>query len=276
VTPHPGELLRVGQVDVPTSVPSYAWQVIHGSSDVHGRPRDVSGTVLCPHAAWSGRGPRPVVSFDVAILGLGRTAVPSRPQRCGTEGRTRVDRALSRGWAVGVPDATGPGFPEPHLLGSHRSGGHALLDLARATLRLLPELALASPIALWGYSLGGLNAARAAALHPSYAPELRLVALAAGGMGGELGGASPQPLDVPMLLHHAQDDDIVPLELGRSLAQAHLLRGTDLTWLQTEGDHAAGAECGADAAVAWLGDRLGEHALGVLGPTPGTLGLVPR
>jgi hypothetical protein len=60
------------------------------------------------------------------------------------------------------------------------------LDSVRAVQRL-PELDLAhSPVALAGYSRGGMASAWAAALAPSYAPELDIAAVAAGGIPADL------------------------------------------------------------------------------------------
>lgn len=84
---------------------------------------------------------------------------------------------LQQGWSVALPDHLGPQF----AFGAGRLGGQITLDGVRA-LKRVPELALAdSPAVLAGYSGGGLATAWAAALQPSYAPELRLAGAAIGG-----------------------------------------------------------------------------------------------
>jgi hypothetical protein len=182
-----GEPIRVRSVELSTAVPAYAWQVVHGSTDTHGRPNAVSGTVFRPRAAWPGPGPRPVLSYGVGVHGLGRDCAPSHLLRSGTEAELPlVERALARGWAVAVSDGEGLGMPGPHTYGAGRPGGHALLDAARAAIRLVPELTPHSPVLLWGYSEGGRNAAWAAELQPDYAPDLSLVAVAAGGVPADL------------------------------------------------------------------------------------------
>ena len=343
--PECGQVLRARVVEVPTSVPAYAWQVVHGSTDTLGRPNAVSGTVLRPRAAWPGPGPRPVLSYGVGVHGLGRDAAPSHLLRSGQEAELPlIERALAQGWAVAVSDGEGLGLPGPHTYGAGRAGGHALLDVARAALRLVPELSPESPVLLWGYSEGGRNAAWAAELQPTYAAELALVGVAAGGVpadlyrtalaidGGPYSGLNlavlvglanayddpelwsilsseglraareaetqdvvglvlgfPEPLatwtrrddpwddpawrrvldrerngaqapDVPAYLYHVMDDEIVPSQLGRDLARLYRLRGGDVTWVEVAApDHLSGAHQAADAAVAWLDERLAEH-----------------
>jgi hypothetical protein len=182
-----GEPIRVRAVEVPSTVPSYASQVVHGSTDTHGRPSAVSATILRPRTAWPGPGPRPVLSYGVGVHGLGRDFAPSHLLRSGTEAELPlVERALARGWVVVISDGEGLGMPGPHTYGAGRPGGHALLDAARATIRLVPELTPDTPVLLWGYSEGGRNAAWAAELHPRYAPDLALRAVAAGGIPADL------------------------------------------------------------------------------------------
>lgn len=64
-----------------------------------------------------------------------------------------------------------------------RSEGHTVLDGVRAAQRLTGSgVARTAPLVLWGYSQGGGASAWATVLQPSYAPELRLVADASGGV----------------------------------------------------------------------------------------------
>ena len=182
-----GAPIRARAVAIRTEVPTLGWQVVHGSRDTLGRPNALSGTVLLPRAAWPGPGPRPVLSYGVGVHGLGRDAAPSHLLRSAREAELPlIERALERGWAVTISDGEGLGMAGPHTYGAGRAGGHALLDVAQAAVRLIPELAPESPVLLWGYSEGGRNAAWAAELQPAYAPELPVVAVAAGGVPSDL------------------------------------------------------------------------------------------
>ncbi|WP_375336111.1 lipase family protein [Nocardia sp. SYP-A9097] len=88
-----------------------------------------------------------------------------------------LNAALAQGWSVALPDHLGPNF----AFGAARLGGRIVLDGVRAAKRL-PELAAGhSPVVLAGYSGGGMATGWAAALQPSYAPELKLEGAAIGG-----------------------------------------------------------------------------------------------
>lgn len=213
--PGPGVPVRVREVEVPTTVPSSVRQVVHGSTGTHG-PVAVSGTVLVPEEPWTGEGPRPVLSLGVGLHGLDRDSAPSRLLVEGSEpDLPLVSAALERGWAVAVTDGEGLGMPGPHTCGAGRPGGHSMLDVARAAQVVAAGVSPGSPCVLWGYSEGGRNAAWAAELHPTYAPDVPLVAVAAGGVPADVyetaqavdaGPYSGLGLAVLVGLAHAYDD----------------------------------------------------------------------
>lgn len=225
----PGELLRTREVEVKSAEVSVAWQVVHVSTDSRDRPVAVSGTVLLPAAPWRGPGARPVLSYGVGVHGLGRDAAPSYLLRSGDEIEiTMIEHALARGWAVVVTDGEGLGMPGPHTYGAGRSGGHAMLDIVRAAPGLGRDLA--GPVLVWGYSEGGRYAAWAAELQPSYAPDMDLRAVAAGGVPSDLravakaidgGPFSGLGLAVLVGLSHAHRDpalDAILTEQGKAAA----------------------------------------------------------
>ncbi len=187
--PHgkPGAVVRSRSVvpQLGTGAPATkAWTVMYHSRDTAGRDIPVTGTVLVPEAAWTGTGPRPVVGFAVGTQGPGPQCAPSKQLATGNDYETsNIDQALRKGWAVAVTDYEGytTGSRATYVVG--RSEGHAVLDAVRAA-RDLPAagIAPAAPVLLWGYSQGGGASAWATVLQPSYAPELRLVADASGGV----------------------------------------------------------------------------------------------
>jgi hypothetical protein len=163
-------------------------QVLYRSTDALGDPVDITGTVLLPTTPWPGPGPRPLVSYAVGTRGIGDDCAPSRSLALGIdyEGGLIV-KLLARGWAVVVSDMEGLGTPGEHTYNVGRSQGRAVLDAARAALRF-PDAGLApdSPVGIVGYSQGGGSAGWAAQLADTYAPELRLVGVVAGGVPGDL------------------------------------------------------------------------------------------
>jgi hypothetical protein len=163
-------------------------QVLYRSTDALGAPMTVTGTVLIPTTAWTGPGRRPLVSYAVGTRGIGDDCAPSRTLAQGIdyEGGLIV-KLLAQGWAVAVSDMEGLGTPGHHTYGVGRSQGRAVLDMARAAIRL-PGSGLGpdTPVGVMGYSQGGGSAGWAAQLAPSYAPELKLVGVAAGGVPADL------------------------------------------------------------------------------------------
>lgn len=187
----PGTILRSRPVTVRAfalPVPVRAWQILYRSTDTTGTPNVVSGTVLLPQDG-SANSNRPLVSYSVASHGLGPECAPSYNLRRGSEPETGlIAQPLARGWAVAVSDYEGSGTPGPHTYGAGTATGQAVLDAARAALRL-PAAGLDrhTPVGIWGYSEGGLASAWAGELAPTYAPELNLVGVAAGGVPVDLG-----------------------------------------------------------------------------------------
>lgn len=95
-----------------------------------------------------------------------------------------VAAALAQGWAVSVPDHEGC----HGMWGAPHEPGHRILDGVRAALqsdRL--GLSPSAPVALWGYSGGGLASAWAAEHNTDYAPELNVVGAVLGSPVGDCG-----------------------------------------------------------------------------------------
>ncbi len=165
-----------------------ATEVLYRSTNALGDPDAITGTVLVPTRPWTGAGLRPLVSYAVGTHGLADDCAPSKLFAQGIDYESGViSQLLARGWAVAVTDMEGLGTPGLHTYNVGRSEGPAVLDMARAALRL-PGAGLPSdtPIGIMGYSQGGGSAAWAAQLAPTYAPELHLVGVAAGGVPADL------------------------------------------------------------------------------------------
>ncbi|MGH3311666.1 MAG: lipase family protein [Streptomyces sp.] len=172
---------------VPT--PTHAWKITYASTNAHGEPNTVSGTVLIPMGGHDG--PRPLVTYAVGTVGIGDQCAPSAnfPKGQAVEAAL-IEGALLRGWAVAVTDYEGLGTPGVHTYTVGRAAGTAVLDAARAAQRL-PEaqrkgVTQESPVGIMGYSQGGQASGWAAELHSSYAPELKVKGTASGGVPADL------------------------------------------------------------------------------------------
>ncbi|MFC4375048.1 lipase family protein [Nocardia halotolerans] len=166
-----------------------AWQLLYRTCDLDGLAEVTVTTVLLPWGA-DPRVARPLVSFQCAIDAVAPRCFPSYALRRGasTIGSIAplelpiIAMALRRGWAVSVPDHEGLGG----RFGAAREPGYRALDGIRAALGFAPlGLSASTPVALWGYSGGGLATAWAAELAGEYAPELDIVGAAAGSPVGD-------------------------------------------------------------------------------------------
>ncbi|WP_211591439.1 lipase family protein [Microbispora sp. H10836] len=174
----PGKLLEV---------PVKAWHLRYRSTSATGEPNVVSGTLLVPDAPYL-LGKRPIAGYAVGTHGMGDRCAPSAAMANGTEAELAImSLMLLKGWAVAVTDYEGLGMPGDHTYMAGLSQGRAVLDSIRAAARV-PDanLSATAPVVVMGYSQGGSSAAWAAQLQPSYAPELRLKGVAAGGVPADL------------------------------------------------------------------------------------------
>lgn len=186
-TGKPGQLIRyqATTVNLGAGAPAtQAWTVMYHSRDAQNRDVPVTGTVLTPAGAWTGSGPRPIVTFTPGTQGLGPQCAPSKQLAAGSEYEASdISLALQKGWGVVVTDYFGytNGATPSYTVGPDMA--HAALDIVRAADQV-PGVGLVAgaPLAAWGYSQGGGASAWASALQPSYAPELNLVADASGGV----------------------------------------------------------------------------------------------
>ncbi|MFG1933472.1 lipase family protein [Mycobacterium sp. NPDC048908] len=179
----PGTVLRSRKVTIgflgAIAQPVGAIQLLYQTTNLHGDPEVAMTTVLLP-AQRDSELPCPLLSYQCAIDAVSSRCFPSYAMRLGarpvgafTQAEyLLVAAALAQGWAVSVPDHEGC----HGMWGSPREPGYRILDGVRAALQQ-EQLGLtpSAPVALWGYSGGGLASAWAAELRRSYAPELNVV-----------------------------------------------------------------------------------------------------
>jgi pimeloyl-ACP methyl ester carboxylesterase len=186
-----GELVwyRPATVNLNVTLPSIkAWTVLYQSSDQHGKPDWVTGTVIVPTAKWSGKGERPVVTYAEGTQGLAHQCAPSLQMAEGTEyDGGAIIESLKKGYAVTVTDYQGYTNGSVPTYTAGKAEGQAVLDAVRAG-RQIPGSGISSsaPVIVWGYSQGGQAASWAAELQSSYAPDVKMVGLAAGGVPANL------------------------------------------------------------------------------------------
>ncbi|MEV2226853.1 lipase family protein [Nocardia vinacea] len=176
----PGDVLDVRAMPpVPLFPGATVTLVKFRSTDSHGGPIAATTTVLTP---FGHRPDGPLLSYQHFINSLGTRCAVSHMLYSGdvnlSTTASMLNVMLQEGWSIAMPDHLGPQF----ALGAAHLGGHIVLDGIRAAKRL-PELAVQhSPVAMAGYSGGGLATSWAAVLQPSYAAELQLAGAAIGGV----------------------------------------------------------------------------------------------
>ncbi|WP_370478920.1 lipase family protein [Mycobacterium sp. pUA109] len=186
-------------------------RLMYRSTDARGNPTAVTGTYFEPDNPWPGNGPRPLIAYAPGTQGQGNQCAPSRQFNQGIHysggwditfnyEELFVATLVARGFAVVMTDYEGLGTPPMHTYVNRLAEGQAVLDAARAALRL-PGTSLDphGPVAFWGYSQGGGATASAAELAPAYAPELHVV--------GTYAGAPPA--DLKELLPYADGSALV-------------------------------------------------------------------
>jgi alpha-beta hydrolase superfamily lysophospholipase len=191
----PGTVLRSRDVELAFLglIPqrAMATQLLYRTTDVNGEPQATVTTVIVPADVTPER-PCPVLSYQCAIDAVTSRCFPSYALRrnawaVGSLAQLElllITAALAEGWAVSIPDHEG----RSGTWGAPFEPGYCVLDGIRAALsaeRL--GLSPSAPVALWGYSGGGLATAWAAELCADYAPDLDVVGAVLGSPVGDLG-----------------------------------------------------------------------------------------
>ncbi len=186
-----GELVwyRSAKINLKVTLPANkAWTVLYQSTDQKGKPDFVTGTVIVPTGKWTGKGTRPVVTVGIGTQGIAPQCAPSKQVTTGTEyAGAEVVEALKAGYAVDLTDYQGYTNGAIPTYTAGKSEGQAVLDIVRAA-RELPEAGLteSNPTYAWGYSQGGQAVGWAGEIQSTYAPNVKLSGVAAGGVPANL------------------------------------------------------------------------------------------
>ena len=260
--PRPGDLVSAAGLSLRSYPGTQAWRITYRSTTSTGAPDTVSGAVIAPASATAAT---PIIGYAPGTLGLGDQCAQSGNLDIDTAGskageRVFIQRYTSLGYAVAITDYEGLGTPGPHPYMAGRSEGRALLDVVRAAARLPgSRLSPAAPVAVVGYSQGGLAAGWAAELAPTYAPELRLTGAAVGAPPAD-GYANVRYLDgtryagLVLAAVYGWDAAYPELDLERSLNAAGRTAFADLA-----------DDCVLDLippGPKWAGRRLSEYTTG--------------
>jgi acetyl esterase/lipase len=187
----PGSLIRV---EAMTGAPdgAAAYRVLYRSTGLHDEPIAVSGVVVVPAGPAPARG-RPIIAWAHPTTGVVPRCAPSRALFVFQQIQG-LREMVERGYVVAASDYPGLGTlgPHPYLVGV--SEGRAVLDAVRAA-RALPGSGAGQRFAVWGHSQGGQASLYTGILAESYAPDLKLVGVAAAAPATELATLMTADLD---------------------------------------------------------------------------------
>lgn len=178
--------------------PIAAQRVMFTSRTQDAAPVAVTGVFLDAAGPWTGPGERPTVIVAPGTIGQGDQCAPSVAFETGLYAALEPSPTLSAnqealsaaawralGARVFVTDYIGLGTPGIHTYVNRLESAHAVLDAARVANKLAGT-GNDTPLLLWGYSQGGGATAAAAELQPTYAPELNVKGVWAGGPVADL------------------------------------------------------------------------------------------
>lgn len=185
----PGDIIRArpSKAGPPTARSlASAWQVMYLSTDALQRRSVVTGTVLVP----KGKNPAttPLVAFNAGTTGPAFKCTVSRFINSGAfYEQAMINRLLQAGYAVSVTDYEGYRQDPTTSYMVGKAMGPAVLDGVRAATRL-PEAGLSpdAKVVVHGFSQGGGASMWAGELAPTYAPEINLQGVSAGGVPANL------------------------------------------------------------------------------------------
>jgi alpha-beta hydrolase superfamily lysophospholipase len=175
----PGTIIRSEIVDGFYSGAT-AHRVLYKSTGYDGRPTAVSGLIVVPDGSPEA-GDRKVIAYTHGTVGVASDCAPSlvttqASQPLLLEGGGEL---LEAGYVVAASDYQGLGTPGPHPYLIGESEAMNQLDIVRAAQNLT-EAHASKDYVVWGHSQGGHASLFTGQLAASYAPELRLLGVAAG------------------------------------------------------------------------------------------------
>jgi len=173
--PEPGALLRQEAFGRGVPADAQGWRILYGTTRHDGTPAVASAIVVVarkPH-----EGPRPLVAWTHGTTGFAPGCAPSLLDDPFAN-VPALKEAIDKGWVFVGTDYVGLGTsgPHPYLIGEGQA--RSALDAIRA-VRQMKDLRLGDGAVVWGHSQGGHAALWTGILAPAYAPELKLLGVAA-------------------------------------------------------------------------------------------------
>ncbi len=172
----PGTIFRIWPLKGGSPSGTKAYRILYKSTDADNNPVAVSGAIIFPAGPVLGT-PRNVVAWAHPTTGVVSKCAPTLLPSAATSIQG-IDYLTSKGYVVVATDYIGLGTNDhhPYLIGE--SAARNILDSVRAA-RKLKGTGASNRFAVWGHSQGGHAALETSRYAVSYAPELKLVGVAA-------------------------------------------------------------------------------------------------
>ena len=200
----PGTLIRSEPLGV--NVPgATSYRVLYSSQRPDGSMAVSSGMVFVPTTP-APPGGRPVVAWAHGTVGQGDACAPSRSENPLGDTANWLDQMMQLGWVVTATDYTGLGTQGPNLYLVAQAEVSDVVNSVRAA-RQIPNIDASNRYVVWGHSQGGHSALWSGHLAPTFAPELKLLGVAAAAPAANLN-----------LIMGAQWDGVIGWGIGPEVA----------------------------------------------------------
>jgi len=171
----PGTIFRIWPLEGGVRLGYKGYRILYRSVGLKDEPIAVSGAILFP--ADAGASSRPVVAWAHPTTGVVTRCAPTLMPNLSTSIQG-LDFFADAGYVVVATDYTGLGAPgvHPYLVG--QNAARTLIDSVRAA-RTLSDARASNRFVVWGHSQGGHAALFTGQEVAGYAPELKLLGVAA-------------------------------------------------------------------------------------------------
>jgi acetyl esterase/lipase len=187
----PGSLVRR---EIMTGAPLGAatYRVLYRSTGLDDKPILVSGIVVVPQGPPPPGG-RPIVAWAHPTTGIVPRCAPSLAIFVFQQIQG-LRSMVERGYVVAATDYPGLGTPGPHPYLVGTSEARAVIDSVRVA-STMPGAGSGTRFVVWGHSQGGQAALFTGMIAKSYAPELRLLGVAAAAPATDLAKLMTDDID---------------------------------------------------------------------------------
>jgi pimeloyl-ACP methyl ester carboxylesterase len=152
-----------------------AWRIRYRSTGIDGQPVTVTGLVIVPRAA-APPGGRDIVAWAHGATGIADACAPSMTDYAFLI--PGIERLVNAGYVVVATDYAGLGGPGPHAFLVGDSAARSVIDAVRAA-RDMRGVRTTGRFVVAGESQGGHAALWTGRIAPRYAPDLKLLGVAA-------------------------------------------------------------------------------------------------